>query len=79
MDVNTGAIVAMATLGSYDPNEHLKIYDDVLNERLEQQYQQLLRPQKGTEEFEKGKNGIQSGCGCGAPEAVEKPLRLRRL
>ncbi len=47
MDVNTGAIVAMATLGSYDPNEHLKIYDDVLNERLEQQYQQLLRLQKG--------------------------------
>lgn len=55
MDVNTGAIVAMATLGSYDPNEHLKIYDDVLNERLEQQYQQLLRLQKGTEEFEKAK------------------------
>ncbi len=55
MDVNSGAIVAMATLGSYDPNDHLTIYDDVLNERLEQQYQQMLRYEKGTEEFETAK------------------------
>lgn len=52
MDVNTGAIVAMATLGSYDPNEHLDIYDEVLDERLEQQYQQALRYEKGSEEYE---------------------------
>ena len=55
MDVNSGAIVAMATLGSFDPNDHRAIYDEVLNERLEQQYQQLLRLQKGSEEFEKAK------------------------
>ena len=55
MDVDTGAIVAMATLGSYDPNDQLAIYDEVLNERLEQQYQQLLRLERGTEEFEKAK------------------------
>lgn len=55
MDVNSGAIVAMATLGSFDPNDHRAIYYEVLNERLEQQYQQLLRLQKGTEEFEKAK------------------------
>ena len=55
MDVNSGAIVAMATLGSFDPNDHRAICDEVLNERLEQQYQQLLRLQKGTEEFEKAK------------------------
>ena len=55
MDVNSGAIVAMATLVSFDPNDHRAIYDEVLNERLEQQYQQLLRLQKGTEEFEKAK------------------------
>lgn len=52
MDVNTGAIVAMATLGTYDPNDHLEIYDEVLNEQLEQQYQQALRYEKGSEAYE---------------------------
>ena len=28
MDVNTGEIKALATLGSYDPNNYLEIYDD---------------------------------------------------
>ena len=28
MDVNTGEIKAMATLGAYDPNNYLEIYDD---------------------------------------------------
>ena len=79
MDVNTGAIVAMATLGSYDPNEHLKIYDDVLNERLEQQYQQLLRLQKGTEEFEKAKTEYNQAVAAARLKQWRKPLRLRRL
>ena len=55
MDVNTGAIVAMATLGSYDPNDHLEIYDQQTAQALEEEYQQLLTYQKGTDEFEQKK------------------------
>ena len=43
MDVNTGEIIAMATLGSYDPNNYQEIYDDELREELDRQYQEALR------------------------------------
>lgn len=44
MNVKTGQIVAMATLGSYDPNEYLEIYDAQEAARLEKlkQAAQLL-------------------------------------
>ena len=35
MDVNTGEILGMATLGSYDPNNYLEIYDEETREELE--------------------------------------------
>ncbi len=42
MDVNTGEIKAMATLGSYDPNQYLDIFDAKVFEELEALYNDAM-------------------------------------
>ena len=51
MNVNTGQILAMATLGSFDPNSYLTIGDETEASRLEQlQLAYLLQPE-GSEAY----------------------------
>lgn len=51
MDVNTGEIAAMATLGSYDPNNYQEVYDEELRQQLENQYQHALLMDEETQAY----------------------------
>lgn len=59
MDVDTGEILAMATLGSYDPNHYLEIADTQTAEKLEQLRQNYLLQPEGSEAYENGKAAYQ--------------------
>ena len=52
MDVNTGEIVAMSTMGSYDPNHYQDVYDEETAQALEEQYQKALLLREGSPEYD---------------------------
>ena len=55
MDVDTGEILAMATLGSYDPNNYLQIGDEAVDSQLEQLRLDYLRYGEDSPEYAAGK------------------------
>ena len=64
MDVNTGQILAMATLGSYDPNHYLHIYDPETAEELEKLKNAYLSQPEGTQAYETGRQTYRQALGA---------------
>ncbi len=60
MNVDTGEILAMATLGGYDPNNYLEIADPATAEALEQQRLVYLLAPEGSDAFLAGKEAYQT-------------------
>ena len=54
MHVKTGEILAMATIGGYDPNAHLELYDAAAAQKVEQLRLDYLRHPEGSDAFSAG-------------------------
>ena len=55
MNVNTGEVLAMATIGGYDPNHYLEIADIQTQEQLEQMRLEYLAKPEDSETYQNGK------------------------
>ena len=56
LNCKTGEILAMATLGSYDPNNYLDIYDPEIQGSLEEMKLDYLSQPEGSDAYALGKN-----------------------
>ena len=54
MNAKTGEILAMATLGSYDPNNYLEVADPETAARIEQLKMEYLMAPEGSEAYQRG-------------------------